>query len=142
MKKRSLIIFTATAIILTACTGCKTSEKKSNAEIQKNEATSMEPSNYITVPLRANPSTGASWEIKIEDKTIVKLESDTYEQDESEPDMVGVPGTETFGFKCLKAGKTDVTFTYGQLWEGGEIWKVKNATITVDENLKGVIDFK
>ena len=145
MKRSTALFFTA-ALMLTAFTGCQTTENGTNVKKETEEKelsqTKNSGSKYITVDLKSNPTTGGSWKIQIADESVAKLESDTYEQDEHEPGMVGVGGTETFGFKCLKPGKTDVKFTYGQMWEGGSIWETKNAVITVNENSLGIITFK
>ena len=145
--KKSAFVFFAAALALTALAGCRTTDnikntednvEKENREAEKNESLSR----YITVDLKTNPTTGGGWKIDIADKSVAKLESDTYVRDESPAGMVGVGGTETFGFKCLKPGKTDVKFVYGQMWEGGSIWETKKAVITVNDNLLGSIRFE
>ena len=151
MKKSMLLFFTAAAVALTAMTGCATTsgtqkttqtstkeaESEKEADLQKQNATK-----YITVDMKSNPTTGGSWKISIADESIAKLESRTYTQDETDSPRVGVGGTESFGFKCLKKGSTTVKFTYGQMWEGGSIWETKTAVITVNENQLGTIEFK
>ncbi len=146
MKKSAFVFFTA-ALALTALAGCRTTEdiknteanvQKESRDAEKNESLSR----YISVDLRSNPTTGGGWKIDIADKSIANLESDTYVRDEAPSGMVGVGGTETFGFKCLKPGKTTVKFVYGQMWEGGSVWETKNAVITVNESLLGSIKFE
>lgn len=95
----------------------------------------------VTLDLESNPTTGAEWVCSIADESVAVLADSSYKQNEAEEGMVGVGGVQTLTFKCLKAGTTDLTLTYGRNVEGGETFETKNATLTVDKKLKGSITF-
>lgn len=95
----------------------------------------------VTLDLESNPTTGAEWVCSIADESIAVLADSSYKQNEAEEGMVGVGGVQTLTFKCLKAGTTDLTLTYGRQGENGETFETKNATLTVDKKLKGTIAF-
>lgn len=65
--------------------------------------------------LKGNPTTGYTWHYTIENKDIVKLDS---ENDVRDTDMIGAGNTYTWNFKALKAGQTRLTFKYYRDWEG------------------------
>jgi predicted secreted protein len=77
----------------------------------------------ITVILCSNPSTGFSWEQPAFDAAKLRLERHAT----SEPSgLIGAAGTETWTFRVLSPGDTQVSFAYSQPWAGGEksVWTV------------------
>jgi len=75
----------------------------------------------FTATLDENPSTGYSWQYKVEDETIVGFDSDRVLLDESknndEPVIVGAGSQHEWKFKGLKSGLTTITFEYSRSWE-------------------------
>lgn len=114
--------------LLVAASGCMTSEERRSARNQRLNAevaaTSREVSEAqngttVTLPvggilmvrLNANPSTGYAWAIA-ERPPILGLDGQRYDQDPSEPGMVGVGGKETFFFDADRAGRGTLRLEY------------------------------
>jgi len=70
----------------------------------------------FTIFLDANPSTGYTWEADF-DSELLQLVASEFRQGAAPRGMVGVGGEQRFTFRGLKAGTTDVTFTYKRPWE-------------------------
>lgn len=68
------------------------------------------------VTFDANPTTGYFWQASY-DGNILKLVDKTYKQNNTRTPTVGVGGIDTFRFKALKAGSTEIQFTYKRPWE-------------------------
>lgn len=85
------------------------------------------------IALSSNPTTGYSWQASY-DETMLELVGgeSTYEPEETDEEVVGGGGTDFFRFKALKAGEVDVTMTYAQHWEGGEVGDTKVFTATIE----------
>jgi inhibitor of cysteine peptidase len=64
----------------------------------------------FTVTRRTNPSTGYYWELRFDSKTL-SLADRTFVSDPNPYNLVGVPGTETFTFRALTKGTTEVRFS-------------------------------
>jgi inhibitor of cysteine peptidase len=77
----------------------------------------------FAIALGANPSTGYSWQASY-DETMLELVEKTYKE-EAKEGLVGAGGVEYFRFKALKIGRTQVTLTYKQPWEGGGVGETK-----------------
>ena len=151
MKKNLILIFCAASAVLSSFVGCATTQKESRMESEKTTETKQSDSTakktqaasqYINVDLKSNPTTGGGWKVEIEDESVAKVESHTYEPDENDSNLVGVGGVESIGIKCLKSGRTNIKFIYGQMWEGGNIWETRTAEIIVNENKQGIINFQ
>ncbi|GAA0078422.1 hypothetical protein UT300005_28010 [Clostridium sp. CTA-5] len=87
------------------------------------------------INLQGNPTTGYTWEYKINTDGIIKEDSKQYKQDKSNLEAVGVGGTYTWKFSALKEGTTEVTFKYRRPWEN-EVIQTKTYIFTVDNELK------
>jgi inhibitor of cysteine peptidase len=85
------------------------------------------------IALSSNPTTGYSWQASY-DETMLELVGgeSTYEPEETDEEVVGGGGTEFFRFKALKAGGVEITMTYAQHWEGGEVGDTKVFTGTIE----------
>jgi inhibitor of cysteine peptidase len=85
------------------------------------------------IALASNPTTGYSWQASY-DETMLELVGgeSTYEADETGEEVVGGGGTEFFRFKALKAGAVEITMTYAQHWEGGEVGDTKVFSGTIE----------
>lgn len=114
--KKTFIIALALVLLLAAC-GKETPDPQT-----------------VTVTLESNPTTGFSWQAA-QSEELFKIESGYAEKDHPEG-MVGVGGVETFTLTPLKAGKTEVTFTYARAWEGGEQADQVVYTFEIDKNLQ------
>jgi len=81
------------------------------------------------VTFDANPTTGYFWQASY-DKDMLKLVEKTYKQNNTRTPTVGVGGIDTFRFKAVKAGSTEILFTYKRPWES-EIGKQVTLKVTV-----------
>ena len=88
----------------------------------------------VSIALDSNPTTGFSWQAA-QSEELFKIESSYAVKDHPEG-MVGVGGTETFTLTPLKAGKTEVTFTYARAWGGGEQADQVVYTFEIDKNFQ------
>jgi inhibitor of cysteine peptidase len=85
------------------------------------------------IALGSNQTTGYSWQASY-DETMLELVGgeSTYEADETDEPAMGSGGTEFFRFKALKAGEIEITMTYAQHWEGGEVGDTEVFTGTIE----------
>ncbi len=140
MKSKALFIILAVFVCAGAFSGCvlQLGEKGDTALQMGNSGDIDSLPSTITVTkgstfgfsLKANMTTGYSWQVYIEDEEIVKLVSNEYEPEDSDADGSG--GMATITLEALKKGETVVTFEYAQDWEGGETDKTRDITIVVE----------
>ncbi|HEY86622.1 MAG TPA: protease inhibitor I42 family protein, partial [Dehalococcoidia bacterium] len=73
------------------------------------------------VTLCSNPTTGYRWSefAVISDPTVLEQVDHVYTPPEVE-NVVGAAGKDTWIFKELKKGMTNISLEYSQPWEGGE----------------------
>jgi inhibitor of cysteine peptidase len=115
MKK---IVYLALSMLLIAAalTGCAAaSADKTYGKDDKDIAVSA--GDMFTIELEANPTTGYDWSINVSDESIVKLESQEYQQQPGSEELVGAGGTDIFTFKGIKAGSATITFIYERSFE-------------------------
>lgn len=70
----------------------------------------------FTIALESNPSTGYSWQPTYE-MDLLQLVEREFEQKKGTSGLVGAGGTESFRFKALQQGSTEITLTYRRSWE-------------------------
>lgn len=70
----------------------------------------------FTIDLEANAATGYSWEAEF-DTALLELVSREYTAHEASASMVGSSGIETFTFKALEVGDSEIHFSYSRSWE-------------------------
>ena len=76
----------------------------------------------LVIDLSSNPSTGCSWVVEIDNESVIKAAGSKYIQKFSAIPVSGAGGTEKFFFDAVSDGEAVITFTYGQHWEGGQIF--------------------
>ena len=140
MKKAYLIALTVVVVIF-ALTGCviqtgntdgKTGIKMSGSggvESIPNTLTATQGCTF-EFKLEANPTTGYTWQVNIEDEEIVELVGNEYICDDPEADGTG--GITTLKFKALQIGETTVTLEYARDWEDGDVDKTKEIKVVVE----------
>lgn len=85
------------------------------------------------IALGSNPTTGYSWQASYDETRLELVGGEsTYEPEETDEEVVGGGGTELFRFKALKAGEVEITMTYAQHWEGGEVGDTEVFTATIE----------
>lgn len=72
----------------------------------------------FTISLKANPTTGYSWQLaKPLDEAVVKLDKKDYQADSHPPNMVGVGGKEVWTFTAVGSGKSVIALKHVRSWE-------------------------
>lgn len=127
MKKRIALVCAGVCIALgclfvVGCTnGSHSSDSEDTVDITlKNGGSVTASGSAMMVSLDENASTGYTWVYEIADDGILTLTDDETVVDDSDEEMVGVGGTRLFSFEGKAAGTTEVSFSLGQQWDGGE----------------------
>ena len=71
----------------------------------------------IRVELCSNPTTGFQWDYEMTIENV--LEEEDHDFEESEADVAGAAGIETWTFEAVETGTTEVQLEYSQPWDGG-----------------------
>lgn len=76
----------------------------------------------FSITLCSNGSTGFQWgeETQISDMQVIQQTGYKTIATKNTGGMVGVPGTEVWDFKALKAGTSTIYIEYDRPWQGGE----------------------
>ncbi len=114
--------------IVCLATGCPCPEMKENcpADCQKPEETQINKEIINTkvgetfkITLESNLTTGFQWQVDF-DRYYIQWISKQYKgsgEGNSSTPLLGEGGHDTFNFKALKAGETQIKFTYSRPWE-------------------------
>lgn len=97
----------------------------------------------LSITLSANPTTGCSWVVEIDNKDVIKESGSNYVQTPALPGMAGVGGNETFYFDAGKDGEAKITMVYGQHWDGGSIFRTVVYTVVCKDgklNVTNTVD--
>jgi inhibitor of cysteine peptidase len=115
--KRLIGIFVLAAIVGSLLVACAPV-----AEVYTDPAETIEVKvgERFIIALDSNPTTGYTWHEDF-DKSFLELVGHEYERSLAGEGLVGAGGTESFDFKALKEGDTEVTMVYKQGWEGGSV---------------------
>ena len=114
--KKLLFLVTVAALTICLLTSCGGGVK---TYTDSGQTINVSVDQEFIIALESNPTTGYSWQASY-DETALELVGgeSTYEPGEaSQEDLVGAGGTESFRFKALKAGETDITMVYKRSWE-------------------------
>lgn len=86
-----------------------------------------------TINLDANAATGYTWTYTANKEGIVKETANEYTPNETEEDMTGTGGVQTYSFEGVKKGNVVLTFKYMKA-DSDEIAQTKQITLSVDDN--------
>ncbi len=127
--KRVLLLVAVVVLTLGLMAGCV--GVKTYKDVGENIDISV--GQEFIIALGSNPTTGYSWQASY-DETMLELVGgeSTYEPEETDENVVGGGGTELFRFKALASGEVEVTMTYAQPWEGGDVGETKVFTGTIE----------
>lgn len=92
-------------------------------------------SSVYKVELEGNPTTGYTWQYKMNPEGIVKEVKNEYVEDKQSGDAVGVGGKYVFEFEGVKAGEVTLEFRYARSWEDEEPSDQKTIVLKVDDKL-------
>lgn len=113
--KKSLMLLTIAftmGLLLTACKAAPITEADNGRTIE------ISIDETFTVTLQSNPTTGYGWTVAAIDSAILQQEGEkVYTQGNTDPNLVGAGGTETFTFSGLEAGQTTLQLVYSRSWE-------------------------
>jgi predicted secreted protein len=124
--KRFLLLLAVLATILFA--GCVEVETYSDA----GQAIDTEVNQEFVIALGSNPgSTGYKWQASYDETMLELVGGESEYKEENKEGLVGAGGVEYFRFKALKTGRTEITLTYEQSWEGGGVGETKVFTIHI-----------
>jgi inhibitor of cysteine peptidase len=70
--------------------------------------------------LDSNPTTGYAWQAEFDDELLELMGTNFV----LSSDLIGAGGIESFEFRALKKGETEITMVYKRSWEEGYIDKV------------------
>ena len=107
---------------LIAMAGCAPATKEIMEGIQVNLSDNgskieVKAGDTLVVSLDSNPTTGYSWQIAEIDSSLLIQEGEAGFESESE--APGSGGIETFHFKALASGESELKLIYHRLWEEG-----------------------
>ena len=127
--KRVLLLVTLVVLTLGLVVGCTTVKTYTDSGQEIDIGVGQE----FIIALGSNDTTGYSWEASY-DETMLELigGKSTYEVDEVGDDVVGAGGIESFQFRAMEAGETEITLTYAQPWEGGGVGETKVFTVVIE----------
>jgi inhibitor of cysteine peptidase len=129
LMKKVLVLVAVVVLTLGLVAGCVGTKTYKDV----GEEINVDVGQEFIIALASNPTTGYSWQASY-DETMLELVGgeSTYEADETDEEVVGGGGTEFFRFKALKAGAVEITMTYAQPWEGGEVGDTKVFSGTIE----------
>lgn len=129
MKKTTAVIL---AVMLALCmlAGCGAASAE---KVYGKEDTNIEvkAGSSFTIQLEENPTTGYMWSVSVSDESIVKMESDKYNDESAGEGLVGAPGNHTYVFEALKVGTAQITFVYERSFEEGSAAETVVYNVTV-----------
>ena len=115
-------------VVLLLSGGCAVAEVKldsSNDGGQKELARGQ----TLVVTLDSNRTTGYGWAVADVDAAVLRQVGDSvFQSSNSNPNVVGAGGTETFRFEAASAGTTTLKLVYRRSWETG-VAPIKTFTV-------------
>jgi len=110
----------AAVIILSALISCSPGQANVFSAEDSGTTVALNANESFSVKLESNQTTGYSWKLSEKvDTSVVTLVSSVYEVSKKDKEMVGAGGFETFNFKALSPGKTEILLEYVRPWEEG-----------------------
>jgi len=105
-------------ITISIFVGCKTPQGIIYLRNENNrQQIKLSQNQEMVISLKANPSTGYAWTISNIDANIIKQ----LQESEFKPDSekIGSPGKQTFRFRVIAPGQTELRLIYHRSWEKG-----------------------
>ncbi|MCJ7426339.1 MAG: protease inhibitor I42 family protein [Dehalococcoidales bacterium] len=127
--KRVLLLVTLVVLTLGLVAGCVGVKTYKNV----GEDIKIGVGQEFIIALGSNPTTGYSWQASYDESMLELVGGEpTYEAEETGDDVVGAGGIESFQFRALEVGETEITLTYAQPWEGGGVDETKVFTVVIE----------
>jgi inhibitor of cysteine peptidase len=115
--KRLIGVFVLAAVVGSLLVACAPAAKVYSDPA---ETIAVNVGESFIIALDSNPTTGYMW-YEDYDNSFLQLLGHKYEESPSGYGVVGAGGTESFDFKALKQGDTEIKMVYKQGWEGGSV---------------------
>jgi inhibitor of cysteine peptidase len=149
MKAGIMAILVMVGILITGVAGCSSADAAPNVprnthksievsidELAQNRqivrTLEMNKGDTLTLTLGSNPTTGFSWteQTVISDEAII--EQTNHESVAPATNALGAAGKESWTYRAIKAGTSEISTEYSRPWTGGEKadWTF-NLTVTV-----------
>lgn len=93
------------------------------------------PTTTLTITFLENPTTGYTWVYTVSDEAVLAVTDNGYAAADNPEGLEGAGGTHSWTVEGKAAGKADITFTYRQDWEGGEVSDTVKYVYKVDTDL-------
>ena len=117
-------------VVLLLSGGCSVAEVKLDAS-NDNGQKELARGQTLVVTLDSNPTTGYSWAVADVDKAVLRQVGDAvYQSPNSNPNVVGAGGAQTYRFEAASAGATTLKLAYRRSWETG-VAPIKTFTVQV-----------
>jgi inhibitor of cysteine peptidase len=111
----SVLVAILAVFAMTALSGCSSQTAPTlGAEDSGGEVT-VQKGQTLTIELKANPSTGYSWQFVESKGAILKQLGEP--EFEAESDLLGAPGMQTLRFEAVEAGQMELRLVYRRPWE-------------------------
>lgn len=131
-KKTFLLCVFCVAVALICLARCQSQEKEiPEIAVEKD---------MVTVTLEENPTTGFTWDYRVEPQDALKFESDVFVPSTDDEKVAGAGGLHTFNFKALKPGMVMLKFEYCRSCEDVEPEETKTYQLTIDDQLNVTLD--
>jgi len=118
MKSKLFILGSVLILSALIFSGCgPTKEIKLDASANGRQI-DLQKGQTLVITLESNPTTGFRWEVVELEESILRQMGEPEFQSES--DLPGAGGTETWRFKATNAGQTALQLVYRRPWEEGE----------------------
>ena len=112
MVRLLMLLVAVPALLICGLVGCGGATTYTDA----NQPINVKVGGEFIVALESNPSTGYSWQPTYE-INLLQLAERKFEQKKGTSGLVGASGTESFRFRALQKGNTQVTLIYKRAWE-------------------------
>jgi inhibitor of cysteine peptidase len=107
--------------------GCAAPELSLNANNANGRVEVRQNQSFI-ISLEGNPTTGYSWEVSTFDERLLRQSAAPEFTPQS--DRIGAGGIQTFHFRAIERGETQLTLVYRRPWETG-VLPAKTYTVTI-----------
>ena len=121
----------------TADQGAPSSKDIPGSSAEKEESSGCDyeiDGSSLVVTLESNQSTGCSWAVS--EEVNLKETDSVYIENDRNGEMVGTGGFERHTLASSSPGEASATFSYGQQWEGGSIYRILHVTMKVGDDLR------
>jgi inhibitor of cysteine peptidase len=116
--KKLLLTISIFLVALTILAACRPAVAITLSENDGGRTIEISKGSTFAITLQSNPTTGYAWSVAAVDNAVLQQKGDkVYKQGNTNANIVGAGGTETFTFKALATGQTTLQLIYSRSWE-------------------------